>query len=592
MIGARGLAGLTVLGIVVAAACAPIEGTPRSSAPLNDCAEHPCEAYASEGVKPACAFGRCEAGKPTFDYVLVVSVPSTSFFAAGRTFFLRSRDFIGAKGTAKCPALTCIALGALVPWDGEYRAAPATTKRLGVPTGDREATLAASATFLPLSPDDDDREAAAVGLPSDVLVSSVDVRPDDPRGVNGSAALVLQAVVPPGRYQRTVAPAEMYEGLPPLTTRAPFSAVLTLSDAVLDDPSGDSRLSRVSRAAGLDGFRIWLEDERTGRRISSIRKLAGSAAVARLDTVGENDGPTLRSNVTVVLAPPEGSVGLPTKRTSVFSGVGLDQQYPDLPPPVVVSGTVSTTDASAAGLPAEVVFASTAITPLRGVDSGLGYATRLRSDGKGRFATVLPPGQYQVFVAPDRGLGWGRATQTVAVDRPLTDLIVPAQPVSVVEGRALLADGRPLDGAEVIAEPSLVQPENANADRARRPWLFPRSARARTDATGRFVVSLEEGTYDLTVVPEPGTGFPRLVSPARRIGPGAGGDTVVKLEPLRVPVPLKVAYTLQDPSGNVVPRAVVRAYTKPVGSTSYVEIGEGMTDRAGRFEILVAPQPR
>ena len=80
------------------------------------------------------------------------------------------------------------------------------------------------------------------------------------------------------------------------------------------------------------------------------------------------------------------------------------------------------------------------------------------------------------------------------------------------------------------------------------------------------------------------------MSPERE--PAAGGDAVVKLEPLRVPVPLKIAYTLQDPSGNVVPRAVVRAYAKPVGSTSYVEIGEGMTDRSGRFEILVAPQPR
>ncbi len=592
MTRARVVASAAALGLALAAACAPIEGTPRSSAPLNDCAEHPCEGYASEGVRPACAFGRCEAGKPTFDYVVVVTVPSTSFFAAGRTFFLRSRDFIGAKGTAKCPALTCIALGPLVPWEGEYRAAPATTKRLGVPTGDREATLAAAATFLPLSPDDDDREAAAVGLPSDVIVSSVDVRPDDPRGVNGGAALVLQAVVPPGRYQRTIAPAELYDGLPPLTTRASFSPSITLSDAVLDDPSGDSRLSRVSRSAGLDGFRIWLEDERTGRRISSMRRLAGSAAVARLDTVGENDGPTLRSNVNVVLAPPEGAVGLPTKRTSVFSGVGLDQQYPDLPPPVVVSGTVATTDASAAGLPAEIVFESASVTPLRGVESGLGYRTRLRSDGKGRFATVLPLGQYNVFVAPDRGLGWGRATQTVAVDRPLTELVVPAQPLSVVEGRALLADGRALEGAEVIAEPSLVQPESLSADRGRSPWLFPRAARGRTDATGRFVLSLEEGTYDLTVVPEPGTGFPRLVSPARRIGPAAGGDAVVKLEPLRVPVPLKIAYTLQDPSGNVVPRAVVRAYAKPVGSTSYVEIGEGMTDRSGRFEILVAPQPR
>jgi hypothetical protein len=589
----------TVALIALGVGCGAIEGVPRSRAPGNECPDRPCEAYAYTGTKPTCVFGRCDAGRATFDYVLVVSVPTTSFFAAGRTFTLRSREFSAAKGTAKCPALTCIALPPLVPWQGEYRVAPGTAAKLGVAVGAKEATVPALATFVPRLADgapgssDGISDLETLGLPSDVVQSEA-VVVAEPRGPFGAHAISMTALVPQGNYERRIVPAEGYDALPPVITGAAFAGQDVVSDATLDDPSGDARRSVVRRKAGLDGFRVFIQDAQLERRVSAMHLLSGVVSTVRLDTIGENDGAVLRNNLDVVVAPPLGAIGVPTYVSAVIQGVGLDATYPDLPPPVAVSGVVVTPDASAIGLAAEIVFDSTnvALVPTEGVavkTRQLRYRTWLRSDARGRFATVLPPGEYLAYVRPDRGLGWGRQRVAVSVDSPTSSLTLPVLPLAVVEGRAVLADGRPLVDADVVAEAAATQPDEEGAARARRSWLFPRGARGRTDGEGRYVLALEQGTYDLTVIPEPGSGFPRVVSPSRSVAPPAPGAGSVTLEPLRVPVPARIGYTLQDPSGNVIPRAVVRAYARLARGGPYLEIGEGVTDRAGRFEILVSP---
>ena len=124
-----------------------------------------------------------------------------------------------------------------------------------------------------------------------------------------------------------------------------------------------------------------------------------------------------------------------------------------------------------------------------------------------------------------------------------------------------------------------------------------------TAADGSFAIMVEEGTYDFTVIPEPGTGFPRAVSPSRKVSPASsgssdagassdGGGTDNALGTILVPAPLKIALTITDPSNNPVPDAVVRALTIPTGHAEYVEIGEAMTSATGQFEMLLAPVPR
>lgn len=113
-----------------------------------------------------------------------------------------------------------------------------------------------------------------------------------------------------GRYVRIAYPEPPYDQFfPPVTSQLSVSAAF-LDDFVLgnpktplDDETGDSRRATVSRAEGLDGWRVWLIDSVSERRISSIHLLAGKTMDVRLDTFGQSqtESPALREGVEVVV---------------------------------------------------------------------------------------------------------------------------------------------------------------------------------------------------------------------------------------------------------------------------------------------------
>ena len=359
-----------------------------------------------------------------------------------------------------------------------------------------------------------------------------------------------------------------------------------------DDPEGTSGVALVRRAEGLDGWRIWLSDSANGQRISTLHTLAGTESEVRLHTSGQSASPpstALRDNVDVVVAPPADWVAVPRLVSTLIGGIGLRPlNVPSVPPPTRVTGLVAVRTPgapSAAGVPSRVAFRSSALLQESGDSSQLlQYATELTTDGSGLFATVLPPGSYDLTVEPDPATGRGKTTERVEISAspldPRAGVAINVEPPArtSVTGRAMLSDGRVLADAEVIASAS---PEPPSPRRLR-----PRPAVTRTGRDGSFSLSLDQGSYQVTVVPQEGSGLPRVVSLATISG------EAVTIPDVEVPAPVKLAFRLANPSAFLpVASAVVRVFAD-MPSGAVIEVGRAVSNAEGQVEILLAREPR
>ena len=584
-----------MIAAVLAVACDPIVADVTSQGPKNSCkdGDEACARYDQPGPKPSCDKTCVVLGKPS-SYVLAIAVPESSFFAPGRTFLVRDKGNLG--DGPSCGAASCIALPPIVEAAGEYRVTPAVAEQVGYPLGAVEVLPARVAYFPQIALDDGTtREASDVGLPALPIFADI-------RGPTLPASSVrFLAFVPLGSYRRVANPTSPFDlAFPPSSISLnvavegvrgegsqaiPFFTdrfVIGSGAAALDDPSGESNTAVIRRRTGLDGFYTYLRDRKTERRLSSLRALGGTTVSVRLDTVGENtrEG-ALRDGIDIVVVPDPRWIGVPTLVDRILAGAGFRLDYPDLPPPVPVAGVV---DAEGA-VPAQVTFVSTGIEVKDAASSSqLLYSTTVRTDAEGRFSTVLPAGTYEAFVEPeDRARAFAKTRVSVTVSATQRAFVLRTRRKPIVSGKVRLSDGRPLSNADLVWAPSAGRTSLAVRE-------APRPARATTDGDGLYAVALDQGEYDLTVIPEVGTGFPRLVLPASLVGPN---DTVFK--ELVVFAPSRIAWTVKAPGGRQsIVRAVVRAFafvTSPAGDR-YVEIGQSMTDENGAFEMLVGPYPK
>jgi hypothetical protein len=231
------------------------------------------------------------------------------------------------------------------------------------------------------------------------------------------------------------------------------------------------------------------------------------------------------------------------------------------------------------GIPARLVFTSSRLRlPDGTLQPLLRYEAEVATDSRGTFRSVLPPGLYDVLVEPLEGTGFAAKRDTFDTSTALAKTFRPP-PRTVVSGRVVLADGRPLSEADVVALPS---PRALSASSVR-----PRPARTRTGPDGAFVFEADQGQYDFEIDPAAGTGFPRLVQP-RSIGAGTAdlGDLVVA-------PPARLAFKVVDPLiRSPIPRATVRVFAElPGRGPPAVEVGRAMSDDGGQVEILLAHRP-
>jgi hypothetical protein len=624
----RGAAIAIAAGVVVAAwACDPIATSTASRVPVNDCTIESCSLYEGN-PQPSCSAGRCVQGKPQFAYVLVVDVPTTSFYAAGSTFVLRSQDhdkFIDT--TLKCPPLSCWQLPVLAQVTTSLAVTQHAVTALGVNVGtDDPQALGIATTFVALSPD-----TPAAGASDHLAVDVGLFVPSVTAGITASDQTVIYpqtlAYVPPGRWQRAAVPSQ--SDVPPIVTPLTIAANKALSDTIvvgtdpysLDDPGGTTRVWDVTREGGLDGFHIWLEDPTTQMRVSSMRAPSGAAKSVHLDTVNQNNlvnSVSVLRNVNVVLAPPTGTLAAPTYRNLNLNGMNTAPAFPALPPTTAVSGEVR--DQSGVPVAGTIVFDSQSIARVAPdqPDAQLGYQASVDTSADGAFTTVLPPGVYDVTVIPsvasDRAkvFAHGLSIQpgAVAVQGGGTNACagtpircafsVPKK--SVVTGRVVVAlavpdaNKPPLAGATVLAFPSAAQDGIGN--KRTQPWLFPREAHATTADDGTFTLSADEGLYDIVIVPRSGTGYPRALSLRTKIGPSTDGDAGADagagtdLGTIKVGAPSVLSFSVQDPSNNPMRQTVVRFFAHAISDpVNFYELGEGLTNDQGQVELLIGPQP-
>ena len=600
----RALAGLGALSLAIA--CSPIVAQPLSGAPLNaGCPEeHACDLYNVVGdagtdaagpsattPKAQCNEGRCDFGRPAFDFWAVVSVPDSSYYAPGRTFVLTSKD-LSAKPGAAVPGVTCrpplcVQLPELVAAEGKYRVTTAASTRVGFPLAEGT-SLPVRVAFVP-QVEGMEAETVPFGLPADALFTSSRVIS---KGKEKPEEVSYIDAVSVGRYVRIAYPEPPYDAwFPPAISQLSVSDaflddfVLGDSKTPLDDESGDSRRATVTRVDGLDGWRVWLIDSATDRRVSSIRTLAGTTMDVRLDTFGQSqkDSPALKEGIEVIVAPPDSWLGVPRLQSRLVNGQGLESLVvPPLPGPASVTGVVALGEGGAlTGIPARLLFTSTRLrradaTP----DPLLRFSTAVSTDATGHFSTVLPPGIYDVTIEPAEGTGCSKVKETFDTSDQLgKTYLTPRR--TVATGRVMLADGRPLAEADILAIPSDL-PVVGNA-------VKPRPARTRTEPDGSFRFEVDQGQYDFIVEPQAGTGFPRVVQ-LRSFATGTADVGEIQVAP-----PSRLSFTLRDPSlnGNPIVRATVRIFALAPGrGPPAVEIGRAMTDTSGKCEILLAQQAR
>lgn len=609
-----------LLVVALAAACAPIEGQPRPMGPANTC---PCDGYPRDArnIAPRCDGGvdsqpprgaRCVygafGGDPGYDFTIVVHVPTTSFFAPGATFLITKSEL--TKPTTPqgvgCKAPACITLRQLVEVQGSYPIEIGTFDALQAPFKAASTfSVPVRVTFFPrIGTGDEAVDARDAGLPLDPLLAS-SVRVNDESGTQVRYSRVLST----GTYSRYSYPQPPYDVLVPPAVLESFRVGSTSTDSAPLKPTDldtavdpEARKAEIVREDGLEGFRAWLSEAATDRRVSVIGELTGTKTTTNLYTANLTAQLT-RGELALVVAPPIGAIGLPTLRVPLLGGEGIGknptpQLYPRLPYARSVAGVVGATeDGRVRGIASKVFLKSISLRQFDQKESGpnLEYETTVSTDDAGGFSVVLPAGRYDAFVDPAENTGYSKFRQTVEVEGDAINLVTTSKR-TIARGHVELADGRPLMEAEVYLVPSKAYGApslDRNLDgRQRDRATAPRPTRVRTDARGDFQAEVDQGNYQLWIEPQAGSGFPRVVTLRPITQP------TVDLGRIEVPLPTRIRFDIKDPRSSVaISLALVRVYARPICSSSaepcpLVEVASTMTDEKGQCEILLAGEPR
>jgi hypothetical protein len=602
---------------IVAAACGPVAGDPPSDVPLNACPANACDAYKpfqAGGASAQCKAGICQVSAK-LDFTLVVSLPESSYYAPGTSFVLPAAHLFDHP-SATCPAGQCSQLPGLAILEGGYQIDPdVQNKQVHYYVGDG-AFLPVSVTYrllagTPLV------DATSLNIPIDASGSST-ISIVGVSGPLGGPAVGYRAILPPGTYERTVAPTPPFDGVFPPDVSvvdvqpgiAGFDRDELSSVDQLTAPSGPPQVTlRRDDGATLDAWTVRTRDTRSLRRLSNAIVLGPSsltqpspAKYAVQLNMHHHQSDAL-SGIELVLDPPAGTAATPSLLFGFLADLLNVPSYPNLPAPATVRGFVAST-ISNAPVAADIELIATKIYVSAGSNqnTNLAYTAHASADltpdgSAARYSLVLPRGEYQVVVTPrDSAYAKRVLPQPFIVDAindPQDGKNLAVTRKRLVKGSALVSDGRPLAHAQVVATAaassfSPIPPNAMTTATPIAPSLAPRAAQATVDATGAFQLELDPGSYDITIRPVQGSKLPWVVSPSRVIA-----DADVTLDPLFVPAPVSAGLTLLDPSSppNPVVGAIVRAFAMPTGGTAFVEIGRAMTDAKGRYEMFLAGTP-
>jgi len=587
--------------VALACGCNAIETSPTPP-PVNACPEHPCSAYAQSGPLPVCAAGACVVTTSASDLVVLVALPDDSYFAPSLTFAIPFDHLYDAPRAPGCAPPTCATLPAVgvvqtaylisaqlamntFPLDnpGLYTALPAqATYRLLWPQS-AAATATSEAAELPVGA----VQAKTIGA------SSVDPILEYPGPASGPT-IAFQAYLQPGYYERVVLPTPPFDQYYAPEVRIVSVSQGTVAEADKLDSFDITQETTVgptvptfdiSRADGLDGWSAFLRDGE-GQILSPVVPLSGSPAHAVLPSNHVPPGVDALTNAQLILKPPPGQA-LPT---GVFSPVGSVlpnvETFPRLPAPITVQGAVQSEDGTP--IPADLVFEATAIADAAGQYNSSNFefvstVSAVTAPGATPmpYSTVLPQGQYRLSVRPRDGVSQVTVVPFVvdARSEPSVGRDVVVAPLRRLSGTALIADGRPLFGATIEADPvSCVDGTNDAA-------CLPRQASTSTDDHGAFQLAVDPGQYLLRAKPAAGTRLPWVSEPLSV----TASPTETPVAALWVPAPASASLMLVDPSGRPVADAIVRVFLTAASGGAPLELGQAITAADGTYEMFLPP---
>jgi hypothetical protein len=590
--------------------------------------------------------------------VLVVSLPDDSAYAPLQQFVIPFEHLADCPGVVPCtcsmpdcghlPAFGNVSGGYLMTTSIQSQTSAA---GLGFFLGNVDSNGFTAATFLPVHAtyrmlvDQFGTDIESLGLslqPVQGIQTNV-TGAVAALGPNGARPVGFSANLPGGTYERTLSPDPDYDvtfgpevrdkASVPVNVTAGFETVtpgdvpsglfdVTREETIIGHatlPTFDIDISAVARREGWSAF---LRDATTRRVISNVSPLTGAVTTGvRLVTnhlkalppgvplcpISGALTPDALTNAELVVAPPDGAP-LPA---AVFAPQGCIMTaapaYPQLAPPVVVQGTVSSGGPFAADLTFEAVaFVDQASATYRYFSSDfcascsgerlefVAHTTAVPAGGTSSFQVTLPQGLYRVDIVPRGGAGAISVSRLDVMGPVRRDFVVPPQ--TEVAGSARLTDERPLGMATIEAIPQSCPTAADLADAGLAveltpndsPWCLPRPVQVISQADGSFKLALDPGGYTLRARPADGTHLPWAQQTIN-----VGG--VVRAPKLVVPAPFHATFKLLAPNENPIVRTVVQAFfatpplTAPRAPTlpPAVEIGQAFTGSDGTVDLYM-----
>lgn len=231
------------------------------------------------------------------------------------------------------------------------------------------------------------------------------------------------------------------------------------------------------------------------------------------------------------------------------------------------------------------------------------YQTTVETEEDLRFSVDLPAGEYRAIAIPvaddDRPWAIGEDAWILGdADPEVHGKIVRVSPRARVGGHILSASSGTVSGFTVNLSASPTQLPQTILAVARRDVPVPRATSASLGDDGSFLIFADAGVFDMTVRPEPDSGFAWLVKSRITVHPFEAHNAVQELSELRLPLPVRYHGSVESlVLGGVVPDALIRAYvyldengelTSDAGAaTAVTQVGEARADADGEYELLL-----
>lgn len=637
-----------IVAVALTIACGAIEAPVISTATSNSCSTDSecgvtfgtstsklCPLSQPDCVKLKCTSGACVLAPASAAYSLTIQVPTSNYRDEGMTLALSPKAIATLQKKAPVSCLgSCLPIPIRGGARGTLTVDDANAKLLwpgGLQGTEPATSVPATIELEPLWSDGVSPQARATWR--GVLLPKLEGTPiaitpqpgaSGPLGQEAVGYQVFFQSTPDDKdglsaYEVTFHPLPPYDAaFPPLTvTQALVSSTPTINDLLKLgftkfpypkdlDTTAVLPFKQLPGAPSTAGSHAYVVALPGGERISNLVTLSGDPNETHQLFVAHNPAP---EHTQLVVDPPDGVIGRPSVIIENAGGslVFAQPTFPKLPPPVVVSGTVTAFDANGqlAPVPADVVFDSQKDSVLADDPTqpyNLNYRAFVRTTAVGTYQVTLPPGQYDVWITPHEttdpnAVPLARTYKTLAVAGAQSGKSFIVSPRVHLRGRVVVGASQPLVGAEVVAQPSADRfAQSVANDKTELTW--PREARAVTDADGRYDLTVDpwdapssvaaSPKFDIAVRPSEGSRLPWFVLTNTVV---ANAD--VALADIQLPAPMAVSLQLVDDFNNPVPRAVVSALLRPPQSgpdpVAARVVGRTMTDERGRFQLFLPP---